>query len=80
LVNGLAADRKPIGREIILDVCRDFHIRSAQQVIVKPADPEVPETATDEAATQQAAEEAAPPVDEPLMFQKTARRRRFSFF
>jgi general secretion pathway protein A len=29
LVNGLAADVKPVGRDLILDVCRDFNLSSA---------------------------------------------------
>jgi len=32
LVNGFAADRKPVGRDLVLDVCRDFHLGSPPQV------------------------------------------------
>jgi type II secretory pathway predicted ATPase ExeA len=32
LVNGFAADRKPVGRDLVLDVCRDFHLGSPPQI------------------------------------------------
>ena len=29
LVGGLAADERPVGRQTVLDVCRDFDLRPA---------------------------------------------------
>jgi general secretion pathway protein A len=36
LVNGFAADRKPVGRDLVLDVCRDFHLGSPSQMRSAP--------------------------------------------
>jgi general secretion pathway protein A len=79
LVNGFAADIKPIGREIVLEVCRDFHIRSSRHVNVKPAASADFRDAEQAGESQPSARDAEA-VDEPLMFQKVARPRRFSFF
>jgi general secretion pathway protein A len=65
LVSGFAADVKPVGRDLILEVCRDFELE--QQ----------PEAAADE--EPQPAKAAAGEDSRPL-FSDMNRRRRFSFF
>jgi general secretion pathway protein A len=75
LVSGYAADIKPVGRELILEVCRDFALdqtpSSLPRAVGGPADTRPrPETGDDRA--QKA--EAQP------MFSGLNRPRRFSFF
>jgi general secretion pathway protein A len=70
LVNGFASDVKPVGRQIVEEVCKDFHL-TKQAVNLAPrsaAAPQVDAPAEDEAAA------SAP------LFNTVARRRRFSFF
>jgi general secretion pathway protein A len=66
LVNGFASDAKPVGRQIVEEVCRDFHLTqqtaSAGSRIAPVVPPKDDETAT------------AP------MFNTVSRLRRFSFF
>ena len=67
LVNGFAADAKPVGRQIVEDVCGDFHLIQAAAAPASPAiRPAAPAT-EDEVAS-------AP------LFNAVARPRRFSFF
>jgi len=66
LVNGFAADARPVGRQIVEEVCRDFHLTQR----AAPAGPRSAPVATptdDEVAT-------AP------LFNAVSRLRRFSFF
>jgi general secretion pathway protein A len=58
LVNGFAADLKPVGRAIVLEVCRDFHFepfRPSEGLTVPPVGPEMQSRA-------QSAPSAAPKV------------------
>lgn len=75
LVSGFAADVKPVGREMVLEVCRDFHLEGAPPAAV---------TRTESKAKAAAAATAAQPaaaVPEPQpMFSGVSRSRRFSFF
>ena len=67
LVNGFAADVKPVGRQIVQEVCRDFEMTK-------------PQTAPD---THAEARPASPAGEEPAnapLFNTIARPRRFSFF
>ena len=81
LVNGFAAGLKPVGRDIVLDVCRDFHIRNSQIVNVKPAVPAPPSGRQSAGAPRMkaATDDETAPERQPL-FQNVGRPRRFSFF
>jgi hypothetical protein len=81
LVNGFAVGLKPIGRDIVLEVCRDFHIRGSRQSATRPPAPSRVPSATDTNPSSSDAGDsgAEAPAEEPLMFQKT-KARRFSFF
>ena len=67
LVNGFASDVRPVGRQIVEEVCKDFHLTkpsiAATPHIPAPAAPPVEQEAA-----------SAP------LFNAVARRRRFSFF
>jgi general secretion pathway protein A len=80
LVNGFAADVKPIGQDLVLEVCRDFqlgkpHAGDATAAVAAPPsrDPKPAPTLGDIGQSITAAE-AEP------MFKEFTRRRRFSFF
>jgi len=64
LVSGFAADVKPVGREIVLEVCRDFELQQ-------------PEAA---AAEEPRPAHAAADADSRPLFRDMNRPRRFSFF
>lgn len=67
LVNGFAADAKPVGRQIVEEVCRDFHLTAKPDA--QPSRIEAPVVAPDDATTAHAPR-----------FEAAARPRRFSFF
>jgi general secretion pathway protein A len=67
LVNGFAADVKPVGRQIVEDVCRDFHLTQGAGAGPSRIPPPVVAPDNDEAAN-------AP------LFNSVGRPRRFSFF
>jgi general secretion pathway protein A len=67
LVNGFASDAKPVGRQIVEEVCRDFHL-TQQAASTGPRSAPVAPSRDDEAAA------SAP------MFNAVSRLRRFSFF
>ncbi len=67
LVNGFAADAKPVGRQIVEEVCRDFHLTAKADA--QPSRIEAPVVAPDDATTAHAPR-----------FEAVARPRRFSFF
>lgn len=93
LVNGFATDRRPVGQDLVLEVCRDFHVGGAapQTVTARPPEPPAPREPWPTAAVA-----PAPPVrmpegertDSPReprdprepLFGGFAKRRRFSFF
>ena len=90
LVNGFATGTKPVGPDVIREVCRDFDLGEAKPMVVMspvtPASPPpvqaAPQVASpaEQAASQRATvTEADRPVDDP-MFATFARKRRFSFF
>jgi general secretion pathway protein A len=69
LVSGFAADAKPIGRDIVLEVCRDFELDSADAPPL-PAPPAMaPRPEPDRRA----------PVESRPLFSAVTRARRFSF-
>jgi general secretion pathway protein A len=68
LVNGFASDVKPVGRQIVEEVCRDFHL-TQKAAAAKPSRIEAPVVAPHDEST----------ADAPL-FNTVERPRRFSFF
>lgn len=82
LVNGFATDVKPVGRGLILEVCRDFEFVAATDehhpahVDRTPAAPLEP---TASAASEPVADREPEPERAP-MFGRAIRPRRFSFF
>jgi len=79
LVNGFAADLRPVGRDVVLEVCRDFHILSARDQQVTFDNPPPPCTQQEEAAEGQQNDGGAAGGKQPL-FDTITRPRRFSFF
>jgi general secretion pathway protein A len=76
LVNGFATGVKPIGRDIVLEICRDFHIRSPRASAPKSVGAQPPA----EADTPAQPSTSDGNADAPEMFQRMSRPRRFSFF
>jgi general secretion pathway protein A len=84
LVSGFAGDVKPVGRDVVMEVCRDFELGLAAHAR-RPAPPAAaaspverrPHAARD-AATDAAKDDAE--TDSRPMFSELTRRRRFSFF
>ncbi len=81
LVSGFAADRRPVSRDIVDDVCRDFDLRPREAAAIAP-----PRTGAVTAPLPPAAKPAdarvpAPPEhDGRSLFEHFTVRRRFSFF
>ena len=69
LVTGFAMDVKPVGRQIVQDVCRDFELSQGKTL------PQAASPAQDRGLHESRDEAASPP-----MFGAAARPRRFSFF
>jgi general secretion pathway protein A len=92
LISGFAADRRPVGRDIVEDVCRDFDLgsRGATAPPVHPAGAAaVPRVATGAEVTTRppAAARTAAPAEQPKapaaprsLFEHFSIRRRFSLF
>lgn len=91
LLNGFASDQRPVGRDIILEVCSDFDFQAPEKPGQAAADPRrtaaPPKQAaiipTAELASVTAAAAAAAEVKSVFrqgLFESFTRRRRFSFF
>jgi general secretion pathway protein A len=91
LISGFAADRRPVGRDIVEDVCRDFDLGgrptrpgAATPVVAAAAPP--PARPPAPAAAGQNSAAAAVPADKPKesvarsLFEHFSIRRRFSLF
>jgi general secretion pathway protein A len=76
LVNGFAADTKPVGRDLVLEVCRDFQFGTALL-----SERIVPQPSLGESAESAASGNGTPKLANPdSMFGRFMRPRRFSFF
>ncbi|PWT81975.1 MAG: AAA family ATPase [Blastocatellia bacterium] len=76
LVNGFAADIKPVGRDLVLEVCRDFQFGGA--LVGERADSQ---PSFSQPAGSAAARNRPPQSENPdSMFGRFMRTRRFSFF
>ncbi|MBA3884166.1 MAG: AAA family ATPase [Acidobacteria bacterium] len=90
LISGFAADRRPVSRDIVEDVCRDFDLGSGepaqfrQEAGAGTLQPDVPLRAAAPAAVAapgSAAAPAGPPTPQGRkLFEHFTTRRRFSFF
>jgi general secretion pathway protein A len=82
LVNGFAADMKPVGRDVVLEVCRDFELEPAAPVrstAASEAAQPVPAPPAEARVRVVAPRSAAVSEGRPL-FSGFTRPRRFSFF
>jgi len=88
LVNGFAGDFRPIGRQVVMEVCRDFQLGApennppAREAIGPPALGRQPVTGEPPASGQPvpARDAAAAPEGRAPMFSRFTRPKRFSFF
>jgi general secretion pathway protein A len=74
LVNGFAADRKPVGRDLVLDVCRDFHLGTPATSQATSSIAQPPNGGPPNGTTEDITAGGQP------MSGRLARLRRFSFF
>jgi hypothetical protein len=86
LVNGFAADLKPVGRDVVLDVCRDFEFAQplseqfeTRAPAGKPPDTNPSTSSRPEGAPAPRAGARAAGDSQP-MFSDFTRPKRFSFF
>jgi general secretion pathway protein A len=75
LLSGFAADQRPVGRELVLEVCADFDFAASD---ARPAP--APEPVPVAAAMRTPVESAPRPVSVHGLFDHFVQRRRFSFF
>ena len=90
LLSGFAADQRPVGRDIVLEVCNDFDLHPAEQapVMQAPAPAIIPVPAPiaqapevrEPVAVGQNVAAPRPSVFRQGLFESFTRRRRFSFF
>jgi general secretion pathway protein A len=75
LISGFAADRRPVGSDIVQDVCRDFDLLASQEPAAQPVAgaPVAP-------AAKPAESGVAQPQKERTLFEHVNLRRRFSLF
>jgi general secretion pathway protein A len=81
LVTGFAGDVKPVGRDVIMEVCRDFELGQTAHPRRGPAPSAIAKSPVERRsdAAKDLAKDAAPTDSRP-MFSDLTRRRRFSFF
>ncbi len=81
LVSGFAADVKPIGGDLVLEVCRDFELAQGDSSWIEPAvDRSAERPAVQEPAAAAVNDTAAVPKESRPLFGAVTRPRRFSFF
>jgi general secretion pathway protein A len=82
LISGFAADRRPVSRDIVEDVCRDFDLRSTETAAPPVGKPAVAAAAQTSAAKPVAARVSEPKADHGAksLFEHFTVRRPFSFF
>lgn len=79
LLSGMAMERRPVDREIVLEVCRDFDLRANQPSAEPQVEPE-PVFAEAEDVTQRPPENTASVPEAREMFGQVARTPRFALF
>jgi type II secretory pathway predicted ATPase ExeA len=80
LVNGFAADLKPVGRDLVLEVCRDFKLDHPEMASPFSAPAPNEPSATIERQSDQPPSSDGPPVSGERSMFGFSRPRRFSFF
>ena len=82
LVNGFAADLKPVGRDLILEVCRDFELgnQGAATAAAVPGGPAPVASAEQRPDSPKSKAEERSQSDPKRLFSEFTRARRFSFF
>lgn len=87
LVNGFAADIKPVGSDLVLEVCRDFQLVDRAAAPLKTPGPEavkiptaVPSRAAQTGTVSSASADGPTADDSQPMFSSFSRPKRFSFF
>jgi hypothetical protein len=92
LISGFAADRRPVGRDIVNDVCRDFDLAANGSSLAPrepargglpapaPATQVAPAKVPDPAKAAKPGEPAKPEAGERSLFEHFSVRRRFSPF
>jgi len=75
LVSGFAADQKPVGRDIVREVCHDFDLTPPKPPAPREAGPREPAAPREAAASHGASSQPSRPL-----FSSFTQRRRFSFF
>ena len=86
LVNGFAMDRKPVGRDIILEVCHDFGLGGAQQstgaavAVDQKSTPVPPDERGPEPVSPRGRSQGPAPAVDSTPASRSGRLRRFSFF
>jgi type II secretory pathway predicted ATPase ExeA len=78
LISGFAANRRPVSRDIVEDVCRDFDLIPRAAAAAKPAVPAPP--AAPAAASREQPADVAGDEGRRSMFEHFTIRRRFSLF
>lgn len=79
LISGFAADRRPVSRDIVEDVCRDFDLAPSSGLPAPPPPP-APLPATEPAPQPLAEPAAVDPGSARSLFEHFTIRRRFSLF
>jgi general secretion pathway protein A len=92
LVSGFALERRPVGKEVVLEVCRDFHVtpsaKAAAAAPVATAQPEAPASAPvlapehvpPKAPSAAAKPKLTPAISRDASNESHAPKKRFSFF
>jgi type II secretory pathway predicted ATPase ExeA len=79
LVSGFATNQRPVGWEIVCEVCEDFDLKPSMRPVAPPAQP-APAPVAQAAPPRRARESAAPATQSEDLFAVFNRRRAFSFF
>jgi hypothetical protein len=81
LVGGFALEKQPVGRTIVMEVVKDFHLRSAEPALAAADNPgpvvETPVLAVPAPAEPEVADASSPSRE---LFEEVARPRRFALF
>jgi type II secretory pathway predicted ATPase ExeA len=81
LVSGFALEKQPVGRSVVMEVVKDFHLRSAEPVVAAAAAAETlvdtPVLAVPAPAEPEVADASSPSRE---LFEEVARTRRFALF
>jgi general secretion pathway protein A len=80
LVSGFAADRRPVGRDIVEDVCRDFDLINAPQAANGSYGPKLHQAPVARPPAGRPTHASGRPTPSRTLFEHFSTRRRFSLF